>query len=175
MSRGKVENIVGDYELDTTNVSRGTLIELCQEEDLAGINTWFHLSQRCLFTCTSPQHNEHNCIRNGIDYILIKKKFHVKIANRHLGADVPTDLKLLSIIIRIRLERIHKPKMQDRCHTFKRSKHKNKKWLKHWGLKNTIGTDHENENIESIWQPYKEPNKTEKEQLQPQHQKRHKP
>ena len=179
IGKGRVENIVGEYGLGERSDRGDRLVQFCQEENLVVTNTWFQLPLRRLYTWTSPQHSEHNCIRNQIDYILIKKRFrnNVVIAKTYPGADVTTDHTLLCAVIRVRLKKKEKSKKQRTDITrLKDVNTKHKVTQKLNMALNTITANNEDETTESLWQSFRSAiTKTEQEQLNSQHPKRHKP
>lgn len=87
--------------------------QFCQRKNLVITDTWFQVPPRRLYTWTSPQHNEQNCVRNQFDYILVKERFrnNAEILKMYPGAVVPTDHTLTSATIRVCLTKKQKPDM----------------------------------------------------------------
>lgn len=46
----QVEDIIGDYGLGIRNTTGYRLVQICQEENFAIMNTWFQMPQRRLYT-----------------------------------------------------------------------------------------------------------------------------
>lgn len=73
--KGWIEDIVGNYALGYRNDIGHTLVDYCQEENLAIANTWFQLQPRRLYTWKELGNHDDNLIRNQVDYILIEKRY----------------------------------------------------------------------------------------------------
>lgn len=69
---GRRENVVGEHGLGVANDRGDRLVQFCQEEDLAIMNTFFKLPPRRIYTWRS---NADRNMRNQIDYIMINRRF----------------------------------------------------------------------------------------------------
>lgn len=121
VGKGRQADIVGNYGLGVCNDRGERLIQLCQEEGLTIMNTYFQLPPRRLYTWTS---NADKNTRNQIDYVIINKRFKnsVNSVKTYPGADINSDHNLLVAALCLRLkkcqfrrrtERISIQKLQD--------------------------------------------------------------
>ena len=71
VGEGQQDDIVGKYGLGERNERGERLIQFCEENNLMIANTHFRKHSKNLYTWKSPG----DCIRNQIDYILVRKRF----------------------------------------------------------------------------------------------------
>ena len=107
IGRGMVESIVGKFGLGDRNDRGDRLVQFCQDNSLAVMNTLFKLPKRRLYTWKSPADQLGHVVRNQIDYILVRKRFKnaLKSVKTMPGADVGSDHNLLLAEIRLDLKR----------------------------------------------------------------------
>lgn len=117
IGKGRVENIIGEHGLGLRNERGDRLLQFCQDQNMAIMNTWFELPPRRLYTWKSPQDNEQNCVRNQIDYVMINQRFRnsIKSARTYPGADVPSDHTLLVAKFKNTLKKIKRQKKEQRA------------------------------------------------------------
>ena len=82
------------------------LIEFCQENTLAIVNTLFQQHKRRLYTCTSPDGQ----YLNQIDYILCSQRWRrsIQSAKSKLGADCGSDHEQLIVKLILKLKKVGK-------------------------------------------------------------------
>ena len=87
MQKGSQEipGVIGKFGLGKQNEAEQRLIEFCQENTLAIVNTLFQQHKRRLYTCTSPDGQ----YLNQIDYILCSQRWRISTqsAKTRLGAE----------------------------------------------------------------------------------------
>jgi len=109
---GRVENIVGNYELGRRNAKGNKLVLFCQETEMVITNTWFASPPRRLYTWTSPHHDGQNIIRNQIDFILINKRFRNSLMSAKIYPEtvIRPDYNPVIIEMKLKCKKIMKPK-----------------------------------------------------------------
>ena len=97
-----VGEVVGRYGLGSINDRGERLVDFCEENNLAVMNTFFKQHPRRLYTWSSPG----NLYRNQIDYLMISKRHRnsVKNCNTYPGADINSDHCLLVMKVRVKLK-----------------------------------------------------------------------
>eukprot|EP00794_Sanderia_malayensis_P015552 gene15552-17137_t len=105
-------SIVGSYGLGEINPRGERLIEFCDRNNLAIMNTWFQQPRRRLYTWSSPD----GVTRNQIDYIMVRQRFRncVQQVKTYPGADVGSDHNPVVMRVKIKLKKIQKPKIMPR-------------------------------------------------------------
>ncbi|XP_071807999.1 craniofacial development protein 2-like [Asterias amurensis] len=100
--------VMGNCGLGDQNERGETLIDFCQENNLAILNTLFKQHPRRLYTWISPNHR----YRNQIDYILVNKRWRssFEAAKTYPGADCDSDHQLLVATMKMRLRKIKRQK-----------------------------------------------------------------
>ena len=96
--------VTGKFGLGIRNEAGQRLIELCQENALVMISTFFQQHKRRLYTWTSPD-GQH---QNQIDYILCSQRCRspMQSAKPRLGVDGGSDHELLIGKFRLKLKKV---------------------------------------------------------------------
>jgi len=102
-----IGNVIGRYGLGQINERGERLVDFCEENKLAVMNTFFKQHPRRLYTWNSPG----NLYRNQIDYLMISRRHKNSVKNCHTypGADVNSDHCLLVMKVKIKLKIPKKP------------------------------------------------------------------
>ncbi len=103
-SKSTNKQVMGNFGLGEQNVRGERLIEFCQDNKCAILNTFFKQHPRRLYTWTSPGNN----IRNQIDYIIVQNRWKssFKAVKTLPGADCGSDHQLLVSIMKFRIRRV---------------------------------------------------------------------
>ena len=98
--------VTGKFGLGVQNEAGQRLIEFCQENTLAIVNTLFQQHKRRFFTWTSPGGQ----YWNQIDYILCSQRWRrsVQSTKTRAGADCGSDHELLIAKFRLKLKKVGK-------------------------------------------------------------------
>ena len=72
---GRIDNIIGPYEVRENNERGEKLVERCKQHELVVTNTWFTNHPQRRWTWTSPGDR----VQNQIDFILVQQRFHNSI------------------------------------------------------------------------------------------------
>ena len=128
-----------------------TLIDFCQENNLAILNTLFKQHPRRLVTWISPNHR----YRNQIDYILVYKRWRssFKAAKTYPGADCDSDHQLLVATMKMRLRKIKRQKKPVRYDISKISDNYRVKVKNQFQC--LLDHDHQETSPEELWQEIK--------------------
>ena len=104
----KIEDVVGPFGLGEKNDRGDELINFCQENNLAVMNTWYEQKKSARHTWTGPNGR----VKSQIDYILVNKRYRNNITNAKSrpGADCGSDHNPVVCKLRIKL-RIKKKKL----------------------------------------------------------------
>ncbi|XP_072395061.1 uncharacterized protein [Diabrotica undecimpunctata] len=100
------------------------MTQFCQEADFIVANTYYDLPPRRLYTWKFPADNQHNVIRNQIDFLLICKRYQnsIKSVKSYPGADVRSDhnpvvgrfkINLKKLVAKTKVERIQVSRLRD--------------------------------------------------------------
>jgi endonuclease/exonuclease/phosphatase family metal-dependent hydrolase len=102
IGKGEEPGTVGRHGLGNRNESGERVLEFCEEIALFLTNTYFELSERRLYTWTSPD-SKH---KNQIDYILGRRRWRsaLQSVKTKPNADCGSDHELLTATIRIKLK-----------------------------------------------------------------------
>lgn len=110
IGEGEVQGVVGKHGLGKRNDRGDLLVQFCQDNDIAVMNTFFQLPPRRLYTWTSPKHTREHIMRNQIDFIMINNRFKnsFKSVKTYPGADVRTDHNPVIGVLSCQLKNIKK-------------------------------------------------------------------
>ena len=102
----KTQGVTGSFGLGRRNERGEQLIDFCNYNHLAIMNTLFKLPPRRLYTWKAPD----GITRNQIDYILCQQRWRSSIlcANTRPGADCGSDHNLLTATMKFKIKTIHK-------------------------------------------------------------------